>query len=446
MKRRAIPWLLTALLLAAPVRGEDTPSKEAPQEPKLTGRFEESNGRRVLSLWGTPHQRGFAHGYLMAERILAGITHDFEKVMRPFLPLYQSVVKNLVVPRFAFTEREQEELEGLFEGIRARLPEEKLFLPALGRKVELVDIKALNTFGDWYGLGCSSLAVWGELSADGRPLVGRNFDFPAFDLVLAHQCVVVRAADGGLRGQVGVTYPGCIGVLTGMNADGVFVSIHDVRVKPSLDKAMRPNVPRLLATRRLLEQLSGEHTCRRAQEILAQWPTLYGNNLMVVAPEVTEGEPTAAVYEYDGRRDLDGGLTMRLGDAKAEAEAGAVWLCCTNHHRVRAEPANYDDPRPRWRYEVLSSIAGKNKPPKGMTPEVMFSWMSLASFPREGAPQKRAETLRGKARHHGTLHQAVGEPAARRLHVRLGKVGKNIADVEPQTFDVTQALSRAGPR
>ena len=188
---------------------------------------------------------------------------------------------------------------GILAGMKARLPAEELKIPALGRPLSLVDLKALNTFGDWYGLGCSSLAVWGNLTKDGQPLVGRNFDFPAFDLVLAHQYIVVRAPEEGRRGQVGVSYPGCIGTLTGMNDSGVFVAIHDVRIKPALEKAMRQNVPRLLAVRRLLEQTGGADACKQAYDLVRKWPTLYGNNLMVVAPAGKAGGPCAAVCGCD---------------------------------------------------------------------------------------------------------------------------------------------------
>ena len=451
------PWFL-ALLLCAPLAAlsfaGETAAPAAPAAPAasqvaVTGRFETVGDQRVLTLWGTPRERGFAQGYLLAESILAGIAHDFERTLKPFLPAYENVVKKVVVPRFAFDERETAELEGLFEGIKAHVPAEKLVVAALGRAVDLVDLKALNTFGDWYGLGCSSLAIWGRLTTDGETLVGRNFDFPGFDLVLKHQYVVVRAGDGEARGHVGVSYPGCIGTLTGMNVAGVFVAVHDVRVKPTLDKAMRPNVPRLLAVRRLLEQTQGAQACLQARDLVRTWPTLYGNNLMVVAPERAAGVPRAAVLEYDCRDDLDGGCTLRVDDRGTSLPAlegeldPFACLACTNHHRCREEPPSTLDDKPRWRYPVLQSVDGEARPTEPLDVAGLFAWMTKAAFPRDGQPQRGAEALRGEDRGHGTLHQCVAEPVKRRLHVRLGALGRHIAEATTVAYDVATRVGGA---
>ena len=448
-------FLLLLLLLPAPGfawAGEPSAPAAAPPpatktDVQVTGRYEVRAGQRMLFLWGTPRERGFAQGYLLAEQILDGVTHDFQHIMNDsFRLLYNALVTKVVVPRFQFAERELAEMQGLFEGVQARLPAERLQIPALGRPFELIDLKALNTFGDWYGLGCSSLAAWGELTKDGKLLVGRNFDFPAFDLVLKHQYVVVRAPDGERPGQVGVTYPGCIGTLTGMNVHGVFVTIHDVRVKPTLDKALRQNVPRLLAVRRLLEQTQGAEACTQARDLVRTWPTLYGNNLMVVAPERKDGVPCAAVLEYDWRDDMDGGCTMRIADAASEVAEDAppaVCLACTNHHRCREEPKGYVELFPRWRYETLSGVRTQTKPEKPLDVAGMFGWMARAAYPQGDRVQESATSLEGDARQHGTLHEVVAEPEALRLHVKLGVVGKHIRDVEARSYDVAALIKTA---
>ena len=415
------------------------PDARPPTRP-VTGTLTEVDGQRILTLWGSPSDRGYAQGYLLAEQIIAGVAHDFERVMKPFLPKYEMLVKKVVIPKFQFNERETAELEGLFAGLRDRLPKERLHIAALKRDIELVDVKALNTFGDWYGLGCSSLAVWGALSADGKPLVGRNFDFPAFDLVLRHQYVVVRAPAEGIRGYVGVSYPGCIGILTGLNKDGVFTAIHDVPVRPTLDKALRPNVPRLMAVRRLLEETGATDTCARAEALVRSWPTLYGNNIMLVGPAAQDEKPCAVVLEYDCRLDLEEGCTCRF--AEGSEDAPMYCLACTNHHRTREKPENYIEFKKRWRYPKLAAVGGAERPKQPLTVEDMFGWMGRTAFPKAGVPQGRAESLLGKSAHHGTLHQAVAQPAAGLLHVRMGEVGVNIRDVPPRRYDVAALLAR----
>ena len=83
----------------------------------------------------------------------------------------------------------------------------------------------------------------------------------------------------------------------------------------------------------------------------------------------------------------------------------------------------------------------------------MFAWMGRASYPKGDKVQERAAALIGPQRHHGTLHQAVGQTGKRLLHVRLGVVGKNIRDVPQRTYDVAALMevmagigAEAGPK
>lgn len=429
---------------AAPAAPQAAP-RAAP--PALSGRLEIVDGQRVLTLWGSPRERGFAQGYLLAEQIVGGLERDFQHLLKPLLPSYEALLKTVVIPRFAFDAREQAELEGLFAGMQARLPKAKRHLAVLGREIELVDLKALNTVGDWYGLGCSSLAVWGELSAGGAPRVGRNFDFPAFSLVLDHQCVVVRGADGTSRGHVGVSYPGCIGTLTGLSTEGVFVAVHDVRIKATLKEAMRANVPRLVAVRRLLERGKADTPCGTFAGWARDWPTLYGNNLIVVGPSSKERPPCAVVLEYDSRLALEGGCTPRTPDGSASdpKAASSACLACTNHHRTRKSPPGLPAAGNHWRYALLACVGTTDRPDKPLDSPALFAWMGRTAFPRGGKLQGRATSLRGAGSQHGTLHQTVAEPNARLLHVRLGRVGAHISKIPHRTYDVRKLVAAATP-
>lgn len=426
-------------------------AKEPLAPPALSGRFLDHEGQRVLVLWGSAQERGFAQGYLLAERIVAGLSHDLETVMKPFLPQYEALVTKLIVPRFAFSDEERAEMEGLYAGMLARLGTEGLMLKDLGRAATLVDLQALNTFGDWYGLGCSSLAVWGPLSSDGEPLVGRNFDFPGFALLVESQYVVVRAPTATGQGLVGVSYPGSVGVLTGLNAQGRYVAVHDVRIRPGLEKAARANVPRLLAVRRLLEQAEGEDPLADAAALLASWPTLYGNNFFMASPARGLSRARAAVLEYDCRAEIDHGVTRRGPETLTLKEYGDLavgdeCLVCTNHFRARAQPEL--PPREQLpeaervcrRYGVLCRAAGEQDGPLSVA--AMFAAMSRAAYPLENRPQQRAsDLLLGAAK--GTLHQAVAETAKGRLHVRLGRFGAHITALEPRVYDVAEWIARA---
>lgn len=401
----------------------------------LCGRYVKDDGFRTLYLWGTPRQRGYAQGWLLAEVIVENFDADIEKLMqRVRKDQYENRLLKIVVPRFAFSEDEEAELQGMFAGIQARLPAAKRRLSFLEREITLMDLKAANTVGDWMALGCSSYAIDGSRTPDGSPAAGRNFDFPAFKMVLDDQHVVVHAPQGDAIGWAGVSYPGCVGVMTAMNTDGVFISIHDVRIFPTPITAVRRNVPRLCAMRRVMRDVAAEGALEAVHERLKRWPTLYGNNFMVVTPKFAEGASFAAVFEYDNRRHRADGVQRR--DVDHVGAKRAPHLLCTNHHRVR-KPKREDPADLCGRYNRLHAAVEGRKPGTVLSVPQMFETLSVAAYPRGDAPQRPYR--------HGTTHQAVAFTGSKELHVKLGAVGKNIRQVKSRRIPVLEATAAAKP-
>ncbi len=420
--RRTAFWLALLLLLgwgsSPPASAGEGAADPAPPA-NLDGTLTVRDGIPVLRLWGEPRERGFAHGWLLARAIVSGADKSLSMFLRGREALYASMMLPLAKNAFRFSDDEMAEIEGILAGIEARLPDEAdRTIDALGRPPELADLLLMNVFGDVYALGCSSVAVWGERTADGTPLVARNFDFPALDIVVAHQHVRIVAPREGAKGYVGISYPGGIGMLTALNEDGVFAAIHDVHVMPSIMDIAQKNVPRLVALRRLMEQLSAGGAVEKAMALCRGWNTLYGNNLMVATPEAGQGAP-AGVLEYDTREKKDHGVDVR------EAQDGQPFVICTNHFRLRGEGTC-------WRYDDLAKSEGKDDETK-VTVDTLFSWMGRVSF-----PEPDEKIVPGRL---GTLHQVVAETGAKRLHVRVARVGENIRDAKTVTFDVAAEVA-----
>jgi hypothetical protein len=302
---------------------------QAPESRAVKGSITFEKGVRVLKLHGTPREMGYAHGFLLAAEIVEG----FESYV-----VYSPVVggprnyEGRVVPRvrreMVFLPEHEGELQGMLEGIQAALGDARV--PALDRPIELIDLKALNTYGDWYQFACSSFSAWGPLTPDGATITARNFDFPPAPVLEKAQLLVAYApSDPARKRWVNVAFPGLIGVISGMNEDGVGLFVHDVRRRK--DGVHESGVhARLLALRSALETTGPVRAPQTVHEKLKALMTSMGNNVHVTSPWDGNGPP-AGIVEYDGVETQNGGADLRL----PASGASAVW--CTNHYRIRCE-------------------------------------------------------------------------------------------------------------
>jgi predicted choloylglycine hydrolase len=74
-------------------------------------------------------------------------------------------------------------------------------------------------------VGCSSMAVWGDKSEDGSLLLGRNFDFYAGDKFAEDKVVAFVTPEKG-HPFMTVVWGGMIGTVSGMNKEGLTVTIN----------------------------------------------------------------------------------------------------------------------------------------------------------------------------------------------------------------------------
>lgn len=74
-------------------------------------------------------------------------------------------------------------------------------------------------------VGCSSFAAWGNKTEDGQLIIGRNFDFYAGDDFAKNKIVAFINPTEGHK-FMSVTWPGMIGVVSGMNEHGLTVTIN----------------------------------------------------------------------------------------------------------------------------------------------------------------------------------------------------------------------------
>lgn len=211
-------------------------SAESTAQAAVNGSIRQIGNQQVLSLWGSYYEMGYAHGYLMADKIrdlvdtyvigvLASGNTVAEKVADynahlALIPLYHTFYPEYL-----------DEISGMVAGMNAS--GKSLYVASLGRNIDDRDIKAFNLFIEYF-FGCSSLGAWGTATANGETLMARNYDF-YYDQqgnILKDQLIITYEPVGKPK-FVSFGWPGWFGLISGMNEYGITLMVNGGNVENS---------------------------------------------------------------------------------------------------------------------------------------------------------------------------------------------------------------------
>ncbi len=212
----------------------------------------------IVERCGDPAEIGKEHG----EKLSSEIHFLVDAYLHPFFKTDTQRFIALTVAsgfRDKLLPRHQEELDALAQA--TQLDNREVLLAQC-----FLDLSKL--------MGCSTIALPADASADHVARMGRNLDLPSLDVADKHTVVFI-VRPNGKNAYCAVGWPGMMGVLSGMNDKGLVLANMEVARTSRLPSAM----PYTLLYRTILEDCA---TVDEAVTLLQKTGRQTANNLMLM--------------------------------------------------------------------------------------------------------------------------------------------------------------------
>lgn len=228
--------ILALVLFYLPIQGQEIKGELISDENNIT----------VIRVWGTHEDRGYATGYLLAEKII----DLYENFIVPSFGEYLAYAKLIISNPANFTvlQEYKNEAISMIEGIKDA-----------GHEIDAdyIDIILANSFLDIANLGmlnlnlrngCSSLISWGDATNNselgGKSVITRHMDWNDMEVIIRNQVMVIHIPEEeDEQPWLLIGFAGQISVLSGINQSGLSVMQHmlaDEYSNGSLNKAYEP--------------------------------------------------------------------------------------------------------------------------------------------------------------------------------------------------------------
>ncbi|WP_394336010.1 C45 family autoproteolytic acyltransferase/hydolase [Aurantibacter aestuarii] len=210
-------------------------------------------------------------------------------------------------------------------------------------------------------VGCTSFAVWDDKTEDGNLLIGRNFDFYAGDDFAKNKMIAFVKPDQGYA-FMSVTWGGMIGVVSGMNVEGLTVTINAGKSKiPLVAKT-----PISILTREILQYASTIEEAieiAKKREVFVSESILVGSSKSNNAVLIEVSPKNFGVYKVENSSELVCSNHFQSDAyAKDNRNLKTIKESHTAYRYERAEQLleNHDKINPEKAVEILRDTKGLN--------------------------------------------------------------------------------------
>jgi len=187
------------------------------------------SGLYELYVEGEPFERGVINGKLTEELVVRQEDHFAEQISKMIPSKFKRNFLKYLIGFFNrkldknVTEEYKEEIYGVSESASPKYQ-------YLGTNYQrILNYHAAHDIGhavqNLAMVGCTSFGTWGSMSADSTMIIGRNFDFYVGDKFAEDKIVAFFAPTTGHKFMT-VTWGGFIGAVSGMNDQGLSITIN----------------------------------------------------------------------------------------------------------------------------------------------------------------------------------------------------------------------------
>ena len=243
---------------------------------------------------GNPYQLGLTSGALLEklykkqDSIFYQKINSFvpslrkQKILFHFLKWFNRDIEKNIIPEY------QAELYGISHYSDTVF---NRYIPAYQRSMYLHAAHDIgHALQDLMLVGCSSLVVWGDKTPDGKLLIGRNLDFYVGDDFAQNKLISFVKPSSGIP-FMSVSWAGMIGVVSGMNYEGLTVTINASKS----DIPFKAKTPISLLCREILQYAS---TLEEAVEITKKRSVFVSENILVASAK----DKKAIIIEISPRK------------------------------------------------------------------------------------------------------------------------------------------------